>query len=313
MTFALGATTINTTGAADSTTFTATLENANTTSDTIIDLAFAPFNGATTPVLGTDYTVTGETIVIPEGSTTGSITITGNNQNTGEFVVSATKLFGASLGVPTPTTSFDETLTPSLALQGGGGTISGEVVNQNNQPMAGVYVYLGLPVTSALVYQPNDPAYVAGSPFVVTGTDGRYEFTGLSVTNPPGDEYSVSELVPANYVEDRPDGKLLHGQHHFLDDHGSHLRDELCRTRWDVDGHSRRLQLPLVFRNEPAGPADPTGAVGPNDVIQADNNNFIVYNKVSGTIEQTMTLDQFWLPAWNQEAEMATCRRLPTS
>ncbi len=206
VTFAIGATTINTTGAADSTTFTATLENANTTSDTIIDLAFAPFNGATTPVLGTDYTVTSETIVIPEGSTTGSITITGNNQNTGEFVVSATKLFGASLGVPTPTTSFDETLTPSLALQGGGGTISGEVVNQNNQPMAGVYVYLGLPVTSALVYQPNDPAYVAGSPFVVTGPDGRYEFTGLSVANPPGDEYSVSELVPANYIETDPTG-----------------------------------------------------------------------------------------------------------
>ena len=58
----------------------------------------------------------------------------------------------------------------------------------------------------------------------------------------------------------------------------------MVRTQGDTD----------LF-NEAVESADPAGAVGPNDIIQADNNNFTIYNKTTGTVEQSESLDQFWL------------------
>ncbi len=92
--FALGATTITSSGTTDSTTFTATLASANTTSSTVIVLQFAPQGAATSPAEGTDYTTTGDVIVIPENETIGSVTITANDQQTGSFTVTATSILG---------------------------------------------------------------------------------------------------------------------------------------------------------------------------------------------------------------------------
>ncbi len=181
--------------------------------------------------------------------------------------------------------------------------IAGRVVNQDGVGMGGVYVYLATPEANN-VYEPNDPAYVPGEPYVVTNAAGDFEFTGLSVANPPGNNYTISELVPAGYVAQFPYGNQYAVNVTFSTTTGltyvsNFLDINSVATTVTQDGGTYNI----VFKNEPGGPADPAGAVGPNDIIQADNNNFIVYNKISGTVEESMTLDQFWLAAWNQEAE----------
>ena len=61
------------------------------------------------------------------------------------------------------------------------------------------------------------------------------------------------------------------------------------KTNW-VEGGAHVTatpgEVPTDFVNSPPGPPSPTAAVGPNDVIEADNNDFIVYNKISGTVER---------------------------
>lgn len=180
--------------------------------------------------------------------------------------------------------------------------IAGRVVNQDGVGMGGVYVYLATPEANN-VYEPNDPAYVPGEPYVVTNAAGDFEFTGLSVANPPGNNYTISELVPAGYVAQFPYGNQYAVNVTFSTTTGltyvsNFLDINSVATTVTQDGGTYNI----VFKNEPGGPADPTGAVGPNDIIQADNNNLIVYNKISGTVEESMSLNQFWLPAWNEEA-----------
>jgi Calx-beta domain/FG-GAP-like repeat/Carboxypeptidase regulatory-like domain len=283
-------------------TLTATLSAANLTQDTVIVLNYTS-EGA---VEGTDYTTTGDVIVIPKGNTTGLVTMTGNNENAGIFVVSTTapQIFGASLGTPLPTLSFTETITASAAIAGGGVDIEGRVVDNNGNPMAGVYVYVGTPLGND-VFDPANAAYAGNfdeNYYVVTDADGLYDFHNLPFFAPDAANYTVSELVPANYVETEPTGDQYTVGVTFSTTTGF-----TYHTHW-VDGGASVSnvppgEVPTDFVNSPPGPPSPTGAVGPNDVIEADNNDFIVYNKISGTVEAQMTLDQFWLQAWQLEAE----------
>ena len=201
----------------------------------------------------------------------------------------------------------------------GGGTIQGVVVGPDGLPEAGVYVYLGLPIgTTSPVYQPGNAAYVnnnstfdftsvaseSDQPFTVTGADGRYEFDNL-IDTPPANLYTVSELVPANQVVSHPTGDYIAVSPLFTTTSGFTYTNNYVYEGSHTDTVNGTPDIVPTFVNEEAGPADPVGAVGPNDIIQADNNNFIVYNKISGTIETSMSLDQFWLAAWAAEARGA--------
>ena len=44
----------------------------------------------------------------------------------------------------------------------------------------------------------------------------------------------------------------------------------------------------------PNSPADTSGAVGPNSLVLFDSNNYQVFNKSTGAVSQSMTLNQFW-------------------
>ena len=72
--------------------------------------------------------------------------------------------------------------------------------------MAGVYALLNPPGANNTL-NPLNASFELGDPIVVTGPVRHpSEFTGLSDQSPPGDNYSVSELVPANYVNTIPFG-----------------------------------------------------------------------------------------------------------
>ena len=51
----------------------------------------------------------------------------------------------------------------------------------------------------------------------------------------------------------------------------------------------------------PFAPADPSGAVGPNDVVVFDSDSYQAYNKSTGTLLQSTTLNQFWTSAIGPE------------
>lgn len=289
-------------------TFTATLTAANATQDTVIFLNYTPqvvgFNAGV--VVGTDYTTTGNVVVIPKGATTGTVTMTGNDENAGAFVISTTapQIFGASLGTPLPTLSFTETITGGTSLSGGGVSIQGFVTDNDGNPMPGVYVYVGTPLAND-VFDGNNAAYEGNGFFnyyVTTNQNGFYEFTGLPFFGTTTSvNYTVSELVPANYVETEPTG-----DQYTIGVSFSATTGFTYTTKWVEGGGSFTAgpgPIDTNFINSPPGPPSPTGAVGPNDVIEADNNDFIVYNKISGTVEAQMTQDQFWLQAWQLEAE----------
>ncbi len=47
----------------------------------------------------------------------------------------------------------------------------------------------------------------------------------------------------------------------------------------------------------PFAPADPSGAVGPNDLVVFDSDTYQAFNKSTGSVLQTSTLNQFWTSA----------------
>ena len=47
----------------------------------------------------------------------------------------------------------------------------------------------------------------------------------------------------------------------------------------------------------PFAPADPSGAVGPNDIVVFDSDSFQAFNKSTGTVLQSSTLNTFWTNA----------------
>ena len=197
-----------------------------------------------------------------------------------------------------------ESITPPTDLAGGGGTIEGRVFGPNDEPESGVYVYLGLPAGSD--YQEFNPAYVGDEPYVVTNSQGIYSFTGLPDTAIPGNDYTVSEVVPANQVEAFPNGDM-----YAVNITYSTTTGFTYTSNWEEGGVPANPSPDITFGafggpsflNDAVESADPAGAVGPSTIIQADNQSFVVYNKTTGTAEESMSLDQFWLPAWNYEAQ----------
>ena len=238
-------------------TFTATLSAANATQDTVIVLNYTP-QGA---VEGTDYTTTGDVVVIPKGTTTGTVTMTGNNENAGSFVISTTapQIFGASLGSPLPTLSFTEKITGGTSFSGGGVTIEGFVTDNKGNPMPGVYVYVGTPLAND-AFDPNNAAYEGNGFFnyyVTTDANGFYEFTGLPFFGTTTSvNYTVSELVPANYVETEPTGNQYTVAVSFSQTTG------FTYTTKFVSGGAAVTATPgpilTDFTNSPPGPPSPT-------------------------------------------------------
>ena len=114
-------------------TMTATL-SAPSTTDTLVNLSFG---GAAT--FGTDYVASGESIFIPAGQTTGSVTLTGNDVAIPAAGLSVTvgiqSVYGGTTGSPSSATV---NLGPGTVASS---TISGQVTG-NAGGMAGVIVYL---------------------------------------------------------------------------------------------------------------------------------------------------------------------------
>ena len=157
VTVSASAATFTSEGTGDTATITASLQSATTT-DVIVPLTFTPttFDGV---VLGDQYDVTGESIVIPAGATKGLITMTATGIGSGSFEVMSGAVQGESLN---GTANFLETITPPTFLAGGGGTIEGTVIGPNGEPESGVYVFLG-PFLSGNTFQEFNPAYVTGT------------------------------------------------------------------------------------------------------------------------------------------------------
>ena len=294
VTLALGANSFPTTGTGDSTTLTATV--ATSTTDTVVELSYLASGTE-----GADYVTTGDVIIIPAEQTTGVVTITGNNENAGfyEVFTSSSQVFGATAPA---TANFPFTLTEPTYLAGGGGEISGTVSTDIDgviRPEAGVYVFLGLYYDNNS-WQTADPAYAAlehltigglpagepSEPFVVTNSLGEYQFDNLSDADPPGNNYTVSELVPANYVENEPFGNMYSVNITFSTTTGFTYTNNFVTAGGDqtstISGFPANGDNAISFVNSLVTTADPAGAVGPSDVIQADNNSFTVYNKTTG-------------------------------
>ena len=178
-------------------TVTANLAGVSTT-DTLINLSFAG-----TATFGTDYTASDVSIFIPKGSTTGSITLTGNDVGIGSANLSV--LVGIqSIFAPAQTTTqqVNATLTPGTVASG---TISGTVKDNAGNPLSGVVVYLSSPVPSGFpTISPNNAFNPSYDEFVTTNSLGQYTFSGLAAGT-----YTVRELVPNNYTVGTPSATVV--------------------------------------------------------------------------------------------------------
>ena len=182
-------------------TVTASLPAGQTATHNIV--VTLSFGGTATE--GTDYLATGNTIVIPEGQQSASITLVGTGSPIAvneSVVVTMTALDGQALiaenGVYGQTPQqVVATLTPGGTATG---TIEGTVTDVNNNPLSGVIIYLypassGGPTTPPPGTSTFNPAV---NYFTTTNATGAYSFTGLA---------------PGNYDIARADSAELHRHH----------------------------------------------------------------------------------------------------
>ena len=162
-------------------------------SGTVVNLTFG---GSASP--GIDYTASGESIYIPAGSSSGSITLTGNDNliATNEMVtITMASVTGAYSQVPQSITAILTAPPPTSA------SISGTVVESTagNPGMPGVTVYID--ENGNGIFEPSAGPGILADPFETTSATGTYTFSGLS----PGN-YTLREVVPAGFQETAPVG-----------------------------------------------------------------------------------------------------------
>src|SRR5262249_26020136 len=153
------------------------------------------FSFTGTATFGTQYVASSETLYIPAGQSSGSISLSGNDipigANNLSVIVGLQAGYGANVStLPTPVTA---TLSPGNVASS---SITGKVtVNGNN--LAGVTVYLtSLPVSS---FGTNGDFNPSVNVFTTTDANGNYSFTGL-----PAGQYTIRELIPRNQLETSP-------------------------------------------------------------------------------------------------------------
>ena len=173
-------------------TVTATLSSAAPTNGSLIVLSFGG-----TATFGTDYVASNESIFIPAGQTTGSITLSGNDVPIGannlSVVVGIASIYGANQSTPQTATA---TLTPGNVASA---SISGTVTGNSNAPLSGITVYLtSTPVTQ---YGTEGDFNPSANIFTTTNASGQYSFTEL-----PAGTYTVRELIPSNELVTSPTG-----------------------------------------------------------------------------------------------------------
>jgi hypothetical protein len=181
-------------------TVTATL-NAVSTDDVEVTLNFGG-----TAVENQQFSASSQTIFIPAGQLSGSITLTGlpvDTFGTPSVTVSITQasVFNATLGTPTSVTAtIDDTNTVAA------GNLSGEVYNDLN--FAGTLQAGDPGIPNVLVYLDADGSQngsfnVATDPFIYTSAagagQGDYTFFGLA-----NGAYNVFQVVPPQFAQTQP-------------------------------------------------------------------------------------------------------------
>ena len=180
-------------GAGGTDTITVTLSQP-TVSGAVIDLSFGG-----TATEGSDYTASSDSIYIPAGSQSGSITLTGNNNLLASasetIVVTMTSVTGAYGEVPQQVTATLNNISQTT------GSISGTVVaNTATGPgIPGVLVYID--ENGNGTFEPVASGSIVADPFTYSNLSGAYSFSGLM----PG-SYTLLELVPTGITEISPAG-----------------------------------------------------------------------------------------------------------
>ena len=160
--------------------------------DTLVDLNFGG-----SAVFGTAYLTTAQSLVIPAGQTTGSITLTGNNVGIGSSSESVTVSIGSAFRTTPSGTAVTATLNPGSVASA---SINGTVSDTSGAALSGIIVYLVNPlVTPSGTFDP------AINIFTTTNASGAYSFSGLAA----GTTYTVRELVPQNYDVTTPTGDSI--------------------------------------------------------------------------------------------------------
>ncbi len=178
------------------TTLTATL-SAPSASGTVLNLSFA----GGTATFGQDFSASAESIYIPAGQSTGSITLTGNGNllaSDETVIVTMTSVTGAYSQVPQQVTA---TLTGNAVT---GASISGSVVEStNSEGMPGVIVYIDENGNDTFEPSANAGLGIKADPFTTTDQSGDFIFSGLPPSPP---NYTLLEVVPAGFSETAPAG-----------------------------------------------------------------------------------------------------------